>query len=268
MKTTLDLRERPLPAAVSAVDTDEYQKVVIDTEAVEHDEELVDLATFGIKTASFYGDKTGLNAPVNRPFRSGLTNVYARTSVAKMLVEVNKLLAEYGVAVVVIDGYRPISVQTELWFWMVEQAQKQLPNGTEADWHAFALRYASNPGNFKSSDSSTWPTHATGGAVDLSLEEIGTGKPLFMGSIYLDSTELSSTRHFESASDCGSASHVEAKWNRRLLYWAMSSVGFVNYPFEWWHFDYLTQASVMNRGFPEGAVAHYGLALEGESPEA
>jgi hypothetical protein len=47
----------------------------------------------------------------------------------------------------------------------------------------------------------------------------------------------------------------------------MTEVGFVNYPFEWWHFDYLTQASIMNQGMPQGAKAHYGLAKEGRSPE-
>ncbi len=239
----------------------------IDTDAAEFSETLVDLATCGIRTASFYGEVSGLNAPLYRPFNSGLKRVYARQSVAARLLEVNKLLGSYGVAVVVVDAFRPITVQAELWNWMLDQAKLHFPEGSLSDWEAYALRYASNPSNFRVDNPNTWPTHSTGGAVDLMLEELGTQKRLFMGSIYLDSSDLSSTRHFETEPEISSASYIEARRNRRLLFWAMTSVGFVNYAYEWWHYDYLTQASVMNRGMPKGAKAHYGLANEGRSPE-
>jgi D-alanyl-D-alanine dipeptidase len=267
MNEKCDFRERALPPATSEIDSDEYKNVEIDLNASEHIEPLVDLARFGIRSASFYGDDSGLNAPVHRAFVSGLKRVYARVSVARKLREVNKMLAQYGVAVAVIDGFRPIAVQQELWSWMLEQAKNKFPAETPEIWEAYALRYASNPSNFSVVDSSTWPTHATGGAVDLTLEELDSRRRLFMGSVYLDASSLSSTRYFEELEGTGCSSHIEALRNRRLLYWAMTSAGFVNYAFEWWHFDLLTQASIMNLGMPAGAKACYGLANKGASPE-
>ena len=88
-----------------------------------------------------------------------------------------------------------------------------------------------------------------------------------MGGIYLDPSEVIATRYYERNDDempNTSLSHREARRNRRLLYWAMTAAGFVNYPFEFWHFDYKTQAAVMNQGFPSGQCAHYGLANRGE----
>jgi len=266
MKTLTDFRGQPLPPAASQNDTDEYKNVQINQTAHEFSEPLVDLARYGIRTDAFYSRLDGLNQPVGRAFPSGLKRVYARKSVARKLKEVNSLLRPYGMRVVVLDGFRPIAVQQDLWSWMLEQAKILFPQGNESDWTAYALRYATDPSSFEIHDPTTWPTHATGGAVDLSLEEVATGKPAYMGGIYLDSSSVSSTRYYEDAST-ESASEKEACRNRRLLFWSMTEVGFVNYPFEWWHFDYLTQASIMNQGMPQGAKAHYGLAKEGRSPE-
>jgi D-alanyl-D-alanine dipeptidase len=188
--------------------------------------------------------------------------------VARKLREVNKLLVAYGMTVVVLDGFRPIEVQAELWNWMLLQAQALFPPGGSAQWEAYALRYASNPTNFKADHPNTWPTHSTGAAIDLTLEEIASGKRAYMGGIYLDSSPVSVTRYYEELKIVDSASQSEARRNRRLLFWAMSAVGFINYAFEWWHYDYLTQASVMNQGLPAGLKAHYGLANGGNSPES
>lgn len=266
MNTRIDFREQPLPPPLSQVDTDEYQTVEIDSSAAEFNEKLVNLAHYGVRSASFYGRSDGLNAPLFKAFRSGLKHAYLRQSVARKLRAANKLLAPYGMAVVVLDGFRPVSLQSELWNWMLSRAQALFPQGSASDWEAYALRYASNPTNFRIDDPKSWPTHATGGAVDLTLEEVVSHKRAYMGGIYLDSTDVSTTRYYENA-DQDSSSHAEARRNRRLLFWAMTTVGFVNYAFEWWHYDYLTQASVMNQGMPEGLKAHYGLANQGLSPE-
>ncbi|RTL35294.1 MAG: hypothetical protein EKK48_29460 [Candidatus Melainabacteria bacterium] len=267
MRTLSDFRDRKLPPSASQNDTDEYKNVQIDQTAPEYGEPLVDLADYDIRTDAFYSRTDGLNQPVGRAFKSGLIRVYARKSVARKLKEVDELLRSYGMRVVVLDGFRPIAVQRDLWGWMLEQARQLLPHASEAEWTAFALRYATDPSTFNVDDPTTWPTHATGGAVDLTLEEVATGKAAYMGGIYLDSSSVSSTRYYEELANSDSASHKEALRNRRLLFWAMTEVGFVNYPFEWWHFDYLTQASVMNQGMPRGLKARYGLANKGLSPE-
>ncbi len=261
-----DLRETAIPASLSSNDTDEYQNVAVDSASAEFNEPLVDLLNFGISTESFFARTDGLNAPLGKPFRNAVSVVYARLGVAKRLQQVNRILAEYGVELLVLDGYRSVPVQQELWRWFMEEAERILSNPTSAECTRYALRYCSNPARFNPQDSGTWPTHATGGALDVTLCELITGKPLYMGGIYLDPSEVSSTRFFETDNPEVSKSDREARRNRRLLYAAMTSAGFVNYPFEWWHFDLLTQAWVMNQGFPQGLVARYGLANEGKVP--
>jgi D-alanyl-D-alanine dipeptidase len=70
-----------------------------------------------------------------------------------------------------------------------------------------------------------------------------------MGSIFDDDAEVSHTDYFEAPmGNSLSSSELEARGNRRLLYWAMKSVGFENYHYEWWHYDYGNQMWLMNRG--------------------
>ena len=79
-----------------------------------------------------------------------------------------------------------------------------------------------------------------------------------MGSIFDDADAISFTTHFESF-ELTSQSGIEARRNRRLLYHAMTAAGFVNFPFEWWHFDFGTQMWVMN-GNLQSTKALYGRA--------
>jgi D-alanyl-D-alanine dipeptidase len=268
LREPVDLRDKPLPEPKSSLDTDDYQRVEVDKAAPEHGELLVDLRRYGIASESFYARKDGLNAPLYRQFRTAMKSVYVRKGVAEKLAEVNRILADYGVEVLVLDGFRPVCVQAELWKWNIELAREILPNPTPAECVRFALRFCSDPGRFDEDDPTTWPTHSTGAAVDLTLRELKSGRLLYMGGIYLDPSEKSSTRFYEKEPLPSERSELEARRNRRLLYHAMVAVGFVNYPYEWWHFDYLTQASLMNLGFPPGLKAHYGLANAGKAPSA
>ena len=52
-----------------------------------------------------------------------------------------------------------------------------------------------------------------------------------MGTAFDAFTPLAATAALEGE-DCPVAA------NRRLLYTAMTAVGFTNYPEEWWHYDY------------------------------
>ena len=75
--------------------------------------------------------------------------------------------------------------------------------------------------------------HTTGGAVDLTLCK--DGLPLDMGTGFDDLTDLAHTDTLENACPPGLEN---ARNNRRLLYNLMTSVGFVNYECEWWHYAY------------------------------
>ena len=70
--------------------------------------------------------------------------------------------------------------------------------------------------------------HATGGAVDVIL--VYCGKEVDCGSSYLEFTAKTPTWSRELS--------YSQRRNRFILYNAMTSAGFVNYPLEWWHFCY------------------------------
>ena len=60
-----------------------------------------------------------------------------------------------------------------------------------------------------------------------------------MGTIFDDVTEASHTDACERAADAQlSFSDLEARANRRLLYWLMEEEGFCNNPTEWWHYSF------------------------------
>jgi len=96
----------------------------------------------------------------------------------------------------------------------------------------------------------------TGGALDTTLRLRGSGEPLYMGGIFDDPSEVSHTACFErklgnsgNGAEALLVSDIAALHNRRLLYWSMTEAGFVNYPYEWWHFDLGTQLWVLDGGF-------------------
>ena len=131
--------------------------------------------------------------------------------------------------------------------------------------------YCSDPRQFDPKDARTWPTHITGGAIDVTLRNRETKEHLFFGGVFDDPSEITHTAYFESAlvalegdTEQMPLSDQEALKNRRLLYWAMASVGFMNYAFEWWHFDLGTQLWAANRSMTqddEQIYAWYGPAI-------
>lgn len=76
------------------------------------------------------------------------------------------------------------------------------------------------------------PPHSTGGAVDLTLMTDG-GKEIDMGTKFNADPEES---NFANYTDAPVSETVKER--RRILKNAMESVGFVNYPTEWWHWSY------------------------------
>ena len=70
--------------------------------------------------------------------------------------------------------------------------------------------------------------HTTGGAVDVIL--VYCGKEVDCGSPYLEFKAKTPTWSRELS--------YSQRRNRFILYNAMTSAGFVNYPLEWWHFCY------------------------------
>ena len=125
---------------------------------------------------------------------------------AEALVRAHKNLAHYGYGLLIHDGYRPWYVTKMFW------------EGTPNDKHDFVA----NPANGS--------RHNRGCAVDLSLYDVATGKPIQMVSGYDEFSERAYPNYQGGTS--------LQRWHRELLRQTMEAQGFRVYEFEWWHFDY------------------------------
>ena len=267
-----ELAQRPLPALSSAATAADYHSIPIASQHPQRDEPLVDVRSVGLAAESYYARADSLNPPYYRAIPHAPSAVWCRQSVARVLCEVNRKLHSFGIELFLLDGYRPVACQRALWDYFMQIARNVLPDPTPEACVAFVSQYWSDPSRFDERDFRTWPTHATGGAIDLTLRRKDAGELLYMGGIFDDASEVSHTRFFEDARHEGSVSALEARRNRRILYWVLVDAGFANYAYEWWHFDLGTQMWVMNRGFvPGGAApreAYFGYIEPPESGES
>ena len=265
-----DFRDKPIPWHAHPATALDYENVPVDLGDPLSGEALVDPIECGVAGSGYYARTDGLNAPYYRRFVSATERIFCRRSVAERLSEANERLLSLGVELFVLNGYRSLAVQRELWDFYIEKGRETLDDPTEANCVVFAGEYCSDPREFDHSDPRTWPTQITGGAVDLTLRICKTGEFLFMGGVFDDPDDVSHTAHFEKISAEHTSrrkelplSFVEALRNRRLLYWAMREAGFANYPYEWWHYDWGTQFWVSNwdasaDGSPRLTSAWYG----------
>jgi len=155
---------------------------------------------------------------------------YIRESVAEMLIRASmNLSCDYRL--VILDAWRPISVQRSLFDGFKHKLAVENPSLNEDELIKIVLKYVSLP----STDPTKPSPHNTGGSVDVSI--IGpTGDFLDMGTGFDNFTPRASTRYFE-----GNGCSTNVRDNRRLLYHVMTEAGFTNYDEEWWHYDYGTQ---------------------------
>jgi D-alanyl-D-alanine dipeptidase len=111
---------------------------------------------------------------------------------------------EYGL--LIHDGYRPWYVTKIFW------------DATPAENHNFVA------------DPQKGSRHNRGCAVDLTLYDLSTGKPVEMPGLYDEMTP-------RSFPDFQGGTSLQ-RWHRDLLRRAMESEGFTVNEDEWWHFDY------------------------------
>lgn len=133
-----------------------------------------------------------------------LARAYLRRPVAEALRRVQQLVKQRGLGLCVYDAYRPYSVTVRFY----EQVQDET--------------FAAPP----------WrgSRHNRGCSVDVGLVEYGTGQHVPLPTDFDDLTPAAHTRY--------SALPGHIILNRCVLLAAMRQHGFVNYPGEWWHFDY------------------------------
>jgi CubicO group peptidase (beta-lactamase class C family)/D-alanyl-D-alanine dipeptidase len=131
---------------------------------------------------------------------------YLQKPAAEALVRVNKSLKKHGYGLMVFDGYRPWSVT------------KMFYDATPEDLRLFVA------------DPSKGSRHNRGCAVDLTLYDLKTSKPIDMTGGYDEMSDRSYPDYLGGTS--------LQRWHRDLLRRAMEAEGFTVYEAEWWHFDY------------------------------
>jgi len=99
-------------------------------------------------------------------------------------------------------------------------------------WYVTKIFWDATPpeGKIFVADPAQGSRHNRGCAVDLTLYELKTAKPVQMPGTY----DEMSPRSFP---DYPGGTSLQ-RWHRDLLRWAMESEGFTVYEHEWWHFDF------------------------------
>jgi D-alanyl-D-alanine dipeptidase len=87
--------------------------------------------------------------------------------------------------------------------------------------------------------------HNRGAAVDITLYDLATGKPVEMPSTYDEATP-------RAVADFPGGTSRQ-RWHRALLRRVLEAEGFIANPDEWWHFDYRDwqKYPILNRTFEE-----------------
>jgi D-alanyl-D-alanine dipeptidase len=140
---------------------------------------------------------------------------------AEALVRVHRSLAAEGYGLLIHDAYRPWSVTNMFWQAVPES------------------------GRIFVADPARGSKHNRGAAVDLTLYDRATGKPVKMVGGY----DEFSPRSFP---DYPGGTSLE-RWHRNHLRRAMEAEGFTVFEFEWWHFDHRdwTTYPLLNLPFEE-----------------
>src|SRR2546422_682243 len=131
---------------------------------------------------------------------------FAQRPAAEALVRANRRLRQIGYGLSIHDSYRPWYVTKMFW------------DATPEDKKVFVA----NP--------ATGSRHNRGCAVDLTLYDLKTGKPIQMVSGY-DEFSGRAYPYYPGGTSL-------QRWHRRLLRKAMEAEGFTVFDAEWWHFDY------------------------------
>ena len=174
---------------------------------------LVDLATVdpSIRIDARYRDSgnfTGAPLP-----GYGANRLFLRREAAAALGRVQDRLRARGLGLLVWDAYRPVRATEAMVEWATRTDQVHL-----LDDGYIARR----------------SRHNLGVAIDLTVVDTATGRPLDMGTPY---DTFGAEAHTANATG-------EVARNRAILVDAMEAEGFENYDQEWWHFSYPLENTV------------------------
>lgn len=163
-------------------------------------------------------DLTSLDATIKLDIRYASTNnftgsvfykqpkAFMQKPAAQAVARANARLKKRGLGLLIHDAYRPWHVTKMFW------------DATPTELKDFVA----NPANGS--------RHNRGCAVDLTLYDLKSGKPIQMVAGYDEFSPRSFPMYPGGTS--------RQRWYRQLLRQTMEAEGFTIYEFEWWHFDY------------------------------
>lgn len=181
--------------------------------------ELVDLATLD-PTIRFDIRYATTNNFLGSVFYS-TAHAFLQRPAADAMLRAHQRLRAMGYGLLIHDGYRPWYVTKTFWD-ATPPAQRWM---------------VANPAHGS--------RHNRGCAVDLTIYDLRTGRPLDMGGTYDESTE-------RSYPDYPVTTDLE-RWRRELLRRVMEDEGFTRNFDEWWHFDYRDWRAypILNQAFAD-----------------
>ncbi len=147
---------------------------------------------------------------------------HARAGLAERLADAADALPA-GLELLIVEAFRSPARQRGYWDGYRADLHAHYPGLTESRLYRLASRWVAPP---------EVAPHCTGGAIDLTRPD-ADGPELDLGSPLDATPEQSSGACFTAAAVPRAASA-----NRALLVGALSRVGLVNYPTEWWHWSY------------------------------
>jgi D-alanyl-D-alanine dipeptidase len=158
---------------------------------------------------------------LSTPLYPAIAKAYMQKSAAEALGKVSTKLNKDGYGLLIHDAYRP--------------------------WYVTSIFYDATPEKLRNfvADPAQGSRHNRGCAVDLTLYDLKSGKPIEMVSGFDEFSPRSFPDYIGGTS--------RQRWHRDLLRKRMESEDFTVYAEEWWHFDYKDwrQYRIGNQTFEE-----------------
>jgi D-alanyl-D-alanine dipeptidase len=140
----------------------------------------------------------------------------------KLVAAVDALPVEFSL--LIKESLRPASIQQSFFNRRLARLTSEHPSLAKDQLIELTARFIAPP----------WVGgHPSGGAIDVTLCD-SMGRELDLGCQYDEDEEASGGACISGFTKL----HASAAANRRLLFSVLDNVGFVNYPFEWWHWSY------------------------------
>ena len=159
---------------------------------------------------------------------------YVRKTIAIKLIMAIKLLPT-NLKLGINEGYRSLEKQIDYFEERVKELSRKYPEMERFELIKKANIFVATPYDLELYP----PPHCTGAAIDVVIMDDENEKLAFDSGCD-DFSDESYTRYYEERAEQGMLTADEKVYlnNRRLLYNIMTSVGFVNYEKEFWHYGY------------------------------